>query len=100
MEHRYGTRRPLVAEVVLQDLDQKQIFGQTRNISLGGLFVDTRHTKLPVNAVVKVSVFQEMNQRASFCTSAVVIHSKESGAGLMFIGLNAESMQPLRSLLS
>jgi len=101
MEHRCGTRKPLVADVVIQNHDQPPILGQTRNISLGGMFVDTKHTKLPVKAFVKVTVFQIVNkQQESFCTPAFVIHSKESGAGLMFIDLNAEAAQPLQYLLS
>ena len=101
MEHRHGTRKPLVADVVIQNNDQTPIFGQTRNISLGGMFVETKHTNLPVNAFVKVKVLQVVNkQQESFCTPAFVIHSKKSGAGLMFIDLNAEAAQPLHYLLS
>ena len=101
MEHRRGTRKPVVADVVIQNNDQAPIFGQTRNISLGGMFVDTKHTKLPVNAFVKVTVLQVVNkQRESFRTPAFVIHNKKSGAGLMFINLNAEAAQPLHYLLS
>ena len=101
MEHRCGTRTSLVAEVVIQNRDQTPILGQTRNISLGGMFVDTKHAKLPVNTFVKVTVIQVVNkQQKSFCTPALVIHNKESGTGLMFIDLNAEAVQPLHSLLS
>ena len=100
MEHRRGMRKPLVADVVIQNNEQKPIFGQTRNISLGGMFVDTKHTKLPVNAFVKVTVFQVVNkQRESFCTPAFVIHNEKSGAGLMFINPNPAKPEPKSMVL-
>ena len=101
MEHRYETRKPLAVNVVIQDHDQTPILGQTRNISIGGMFVDTNQTKLPVNTFVNVSLFPMVDkQQKSFCASAFVIHSQDSGAGLMFIDLNGQGIKVLHHLMS
>lgn len=86
MEHRCATRRPFACDVVLSYRALGFVQGRARDLSMGGMYVETGCIQLPVNAVVEASFMleHETGQMGSCSTQAMVIHTKEGGSGLMF----------------
>lgn len=100
MEHRCGTRIPLVADVLIQNRDRKMFMGKAQNVSLGGMYVCTRESRLPVSSYVTVTAFRVTNRRQeSFSSRAFVTHSSETGVGLMFIDPNSDAVHALKQIL-
>jgi hypothetical protein len=100
MEHRYATRRPFTCDVVLSYRALGFVQGRTRDLSLGGVFVETGCIQLPVNAVVEASFMLEHDsgRMGSRSTRAMVVHTKEGGSGLMFNELDQEFSHLLQDL--
>jgi hypothetical protein len=101
MEHRYAERRPLALDVVLSYRALGFVQGRTRDVSIGGMFVETGCIQLPVNAVVQASLVlsPENGVTSNFSTEAMVVHSKTDGSGLMFNDLDQDFCGMLRRLM-
>ncbi|HEC16925.1 MAG TPA: PilZ domain-containing protein [Sedimenticola sp.] len=100
MEHRCAIRKPIALDVVISYQALGLVQGRTINIGVGGMFVETGCVELPVNALVKTSFFLEDDGLQRPCnTSAMVVHSQDSGAGLMFNDLDDELHEVLHRLV-
>ena len=74
--------------------------GRTRDIGLGGMFVETGRVNLPVNAMLDVSVLIEgAHGMSPFRTGAIVVHSAEGGVGLMFTDVPLKLKETLHEML-
>ena len=101
MERRTSDRQLTVTDVTVGYSNLGLVRGTTRNISLGGMCIDSGSVCLPVNASVTVS-FTVETAVAGFvdCEAhAIVVRSKGSVCCLMFDGMNQQTHQALRSLV-
>ncbi|MES9846428.1 MAG: PilZ domain-containing protein [Candidatus Sedimenticola sp. PURPLELP] len=88
MEHRCSPRKPVSMDVVLNYRSLGLVRGQTKDVGVGGMFIKTGRIRLPVNAMVDVSVIMEgARGMRPFRTEAIVVHTVDGGIGLMFCDL-------------
>lgn len=100
MEHRYALRKPVTLDVVVTYQALGLVHGQTLNIGLGGMYIETGRVELPVNALIKTAFFLKENGVHTPCSAdAMVMHSCSGGAGLMFNDLDVELHTALQRLL-
>ncbi len=100
MEHRWSHRRPLDGAATLSHPRYGLIRGIVRDISIGGMFVETGCVELPINTPVTVS-FRLQNEGESdhYRLHAMVVRATDRGAGLMYLDSSAETIRPLRQML-
>ena len=100
MEHRCSVRKSLILEVVLNCRSLGLVRGRTRDIGMGGMFVDIGRIQLPMNALVESCILLETDgQTKPFRTEAMVVHTGRSGVGLMFSDLSPAFHRRLRELI-
>ncbi len=100
MEHRYALRKPVALDVVVTYRALGLVHGQTLNIGLGGMYIETGCVELPVNALIKTAFFLKEDGVHMPCSAdAMVMHSNSGGAGLMFNDLDDELHTALQRLL-
>ncbi len=101
MEHRCASRKPVMLDVVVTYQALGLVQGQTVNISLGGMLIETGCVELPINALVKTSFYLHENGKHKACSiDAMVMHSAPGQAGVMFNDLNSNLHTGLRVLLN
>ncbi|MEW7980313.1 MAG: PilZ domain-containing protein [Candidatus Sedimenticola endophacoides] len=100
IEHRRSARKPISMDVVVSCRNLGLVKGQTLDVGLGGMFVETGRVRLPVNTMINVSVLIEGAHGVSpFKTGAMVVHRRNGGAGVMFIDPPVELQTLLRRTL-
>ncbi len=100
MEHRWSSRRFLGGEVTVSHPRCGIIHALLRDISLGGMFVETGRVDLPVNTPVIVSfMLQNQSGPSHHRLHAMVVRSTEDGAALMYLDSSADTIRPLRQML-
>lgn len=100
MEHRCSVRKSLILDVVLNCRSLGLVGGRTRDIGMGGMFVDIGRIQLPMNALVESCILLESDgQTKPFRTEAMVVHTSRSGVGLMFSDLSPAFHQRLHELV-
>lgn len=99
-DHRWSTRQSVSLPVKLFNGGETLLQGQTQNLGIGGMFVQTRRKKLPLNAEISVAFSLCANGNTSHHRlPATVVWSSEDGAGLMFTDFNVETVHTLREIL-
>jgi len=100
MEHRWSSRRPVDGEVTLSHPRYGLIRGIVRDISIGGMFVETGRVELPVNTPLVVS-FRLRNGDLSdhYRLHAMVVRATDHGAALMYLDSSADTVRLLRQML-
>jgi hypothetical protein len=86
MEHRQNIRREVDFKVALRY--RGRIFSdcRARNISLGGMLIDTGSNRLPKNALIEIELSLDINRQAERRRIlASVVHANDDGIGVMFI---------------
>ena len=101
MEHRYSIRKALVLDIELNHLRLGSIQCKTRDVGMGGMFVEMGSSWLPANAIVKVALklLDANNVMRRFLIEALVVHNQNGGVGLMFNDVDAAFHQTLHDLL-
>jgi hypothetical protein len=100
MEHRWSHRRPLDGEVTLSHPRYGLIRGSVRDISIGGMFVETGRVEFPLNTPVVVSFqLHNGNQSDHYRLHAIVVRASNEGAALMYLDSSADTVRPLRQML-
>ncbi|USF86346.1 PilZ domain-containing protein [Candidatus Endoriftia persephone] len=100
MEHRCNQRKPMSINVVLNYRNLGLVTGRTRNLSLGGMFIDIGVIKLSRNAVVELSFPVACGSGTQQCKAkALVVHHGSDGVGLMFCEMDSKVRQMLRMVL-
>lgn len=88
MEHRCSLRRPMKVDIVLNYRSLGLVRGRSRDVGMGGMFVETGRIQIPVNAMVDVSVMLDTADGAcAFHAEAIVVHTNKGGIGMMFSDL-------------
>lgn len=101
MELRNDVRKARVLDVVINYGALGLVRGRSGNIGLGGMSVDLGCIQLPVDAPVRVSFDLCPETPGRYCTiEARVVHNRDLAVGLMFLKLENNSLEALRSLLS
>jgi hypothetical protein len=102
MDSRMSARKPLHERVTLNSPRIGSVSANTRDVSLGGMFVETGALVLPPNAAVDVSfwIADNSSSRETFNLKAMVVRRQSNGAGLMFVQMETDVIRTLSSALS
>ncbi len=100
MEHRWSARKQVPGSVVVECPRVGLVRAVLRDVSLGGMFIETNSAVLPLNAPVSV-VFDltAKNHRGGYCLQGMVVRHKSNGAGIMFLDPEAEALRSMRESL-
>ena len=100
MEHRYSIRKALALDIELNHLRLGRVQCRTRDVGMGGMFVDMGSSWLPANSIVKVALkLLDANVMRRFFIEALVVHHHDGGVGLMFNDVDAVFHEALHDLL-
>lgn len=98
MEYRRSVRRRLVQAVTLASPRVGAVSANMRDVSLGGMFVETNPIDLPHNAPITVSF--RLPRGEHFHINAMVVRRAPTGAGLMFLRMETGVIRSLSDALS
>jgi hypothetical protein len=100
MERRWGVRRPVEVEVLIDNQPACTLQGRVDNISIGGLFVKTEASSLRMNAPVELVLsIDEAGNKHVYRLPAVVVRQANGGVGLMFDQYDVSAFRTLVVLL-
>ena len=100
MEHRCSSRRPIAVDVVVECPRIGLVRAAMRDISLGGLFIETETVILPLDAPVSVVFDLPGGERdGGYCLRAMIVRHAPAGAGLMFLEPDADAVRSMRDTL-
>ncbi len=100
MEHRCSTRKPIAGDVIVECPRLGLVRTAMRDISLGGLFVETDAAVLPLNAPVSVVFDLPAGERGGgYCMQAMIVRHAPTGVGLMFLEPDADVIRSMRETL-
>jgi hypothetical protein len=97
VEHRFSPRSAIALKAEIHH--QRRYLGsfKTRDLGYRGLFVKTGRIGLLCGSLVQVTLIAPAGQRT---LDAMVVHYSASGAGLLFLAGQLESLAFIRGLLS
>lgn len=100
MEHRWSMRKPVTGNVIVECPRLGLVQATMRDISLGGMSVETDAVPLPLNAPVAV-VFDlpSGDRRDAYCLHAMIVRRTVNGAAIMFLEPDANVLRTMRSAL-
>lgn len=100
MERRWGARKPVEVDVVIDNQPLCLLRGRIGNISIGGLFVETAAASLHANAKVElVLLLQEQGGTRVYRMPALVVRVAGNGAGFMFDQYDVNAFRTLVALV-
>lgn len=100
MERRWGLRKPVDADVVIDSQPLCLLRGRIGNISIGGLYVTTTPTALNRNTPVELVLLrQESGGTRVYRLPAMIVRLTEEGAGLIFDRYHIDAFRTLAFLL-
>ncbi len=97
MEHRCSIRKQMAVRVLFYKHGLPVQSGLSRDLGLGGVFVETDPQLWQKNECLDVEFIS--NRGAKLRLPALVIHQREQGVGLMFDQLAEDQRKILRDLL-
>jgi PilZ domain-containing protein len=102
MEHRRSSRKPLRERIGLDtSRSGAALSAYTRDVSLGGMFVETRSLVLPPNTSVTVSFdLGNSGEVHTFHLNATVVRRAPEGLGLMFLQMEPDVIRTLSNALA
>lgn len=99
-ERRWGARKPVEVDVVIDNQPLCLMRGRIGNISIGGLFVQTAGGALHENAKVElVLLLQEDGTTRVYRMPALVVRVTPDGAGFMFDQYDVNAFRTLVALV-
>lgn len=100
MEHRWSARKPVTGNVIVECPRIGLVRAALRDISLGGMLVETTAVVLPLNAPVSVVFDLPLeDRREGFCLQAMIVRHTSGGAGVMFLDPETSVMRSMRDVL-
>lgn len=101
MEHRWSERRPACCPVrFTYPQSGRRVQGVARNISLGGMFIETGPDTPPVGALIELSFsFDAGADTVHSHVLGQVVHTTPQGAGVMFCDLGVPLVRTLREAI-
>ena len=101
MELRRSARKPLRQQVGLEASRGTSLSARTRDLSLGGLFVESGALVLPPNTPVTVSFNIDCDgEEHTFHLNATVVRRAPGGMGLMFLQMEPGVIRALSDALA
>ena len=100
MEHRWSMRKPVHDRITLNCPPIGILHANIRDVSLGGLFIDT-DAALNINTPVELlfSAKEKSGMLKTDHIDALVVRKTKQGVGLMFHKFNSATFRILRKLL-
>lgn len=99
-ERRWGARKPIEVDVVIDNQPVSLLHGRIGNISIGGLYVETASVGLHTNAKVElVLLLQEQGGTRVYRMPALVVRVAGNGAGFMFDQYDVNAFRTLVALV-
>lgn len=101
MEHRWSVRKTHASSATIDAPTRDTKVGWMRNVSVGGMFVETGPVLWPVNTPVYVgfTLAGEDNDEAPFRLPGLVVRHAPGGLGVMFLETSADVLGALRRAL-
>ncbi len=100
MEHRWSPRKAVKMDVFINYRPLGLVRGETRDISLEGMFVETGRIALPKNEAVDISfTLQHEKEAGVHHLGAYVVHSSDKGVGLMFRDFQSSVFRALEDVI-
>jgi hypothetical protein len=101
MERRKSSRKPVHQPVDLDSPHAGPLSGFARDVSLGGMFVETGPATLPPIGSVAVSFkLQQDGRQHAFLLDAAVVRREPHGVGLMFLQMEPDEIRALSDALA
>ena len=99
-EIRWSVRKPLNLDVDLHFQGYEYAGCRTRDIGLGGMFVEFKHADMPKDAEVEIVIrlFKNGNKRIHRFRT-IVAHTSKGGYGLAFQDFDISSFRMLQDVL-
>lgn len=98
-QQRWSMRLPLELDVALYGDGARVLAARTRNVSLGGMFVQTFEPLFLGAGIVAAFGFRHLDDRTYYRLPATVVRVGEDGVGLMFNRFDVETVRSLRHSL-
>jgi hypothetical protein len=100
MEHRWSIRTPIRIEVDLDCPGLGQATARTRDIGLGGVFVESRELNPPRNATIELTFYLGSGDtRVAYRIKARVVRVTPEGVGLMFKDYDVNTFRSLQEVI-
>jgi PilZ domain len=100
MEHRWSVRKPQCCPVVVDTPRHGRIGAKSHDIGIGGMFIETDDITLPLNTPVNVAfTLPREPYREDFRLPAMVVRHAPTGAGVMFLDIEIDTLRALRRAL-
>ena len=99
MDHRHSKRIDVELRVMLYNNGVPVAAGKTRNISAGGVFVDTGYR--PISGSRRLDIEFVMSDKADtdlYHVKGMAVHSTRAGIGLMIDDFDLENRLPTQML--
>lgn len=97
MEHRCSIRKHIAIRVLFYKHGLPVLSGLSRDLGLGGLYVETGPFQWHKNECVDVELIS--SRGAKLRLPVLVVHQRLQGVGLMFDGLEAGQRKMIRDIL-
>ena len=100
LEQRWNFRKPVTTEVILHSPRLGVVRARTRDLSYGGVRIDTRSGNLSPNSWVRVTfIVHHETDTLHRSIDARVIHAGSHGCGLMFVDFNRDAFMLLHGFM-
>lgn len=101
MENRWVQRQPADCKVVVESPKIGKIHTQARDISLGGMFLVTDTSKLPIEGLVDLDfTLQRSGLPVHHRLTGQVVHASPEGIGVMFCDFDSGTLRSMRKTLA
>jgi len=98
MEHRCSVRKPIEFQLLLYRQGLPVQNAVSRNLGLGGMFIDTGACAWRKNEYLEVEILG-YNGKPGIRLPAVVVHYSMRGTGVVFDAISGEQRRTLRACL-
>jgi len=100
VDNRTSNRQLAVFDVMIDYRNLGVVSGESLNVSLGGMCVDTSPVCIPVDAAVTIKFKIDIDKTIYYCEAhALVMRQDGFQCCMMFDGMNEQTHQALRSLV-
>lgn len=98
--HRWSVRRPVAIDATMYDNRQVPIQVEIQNVSIGGVFIDTKPLLPDDHTPVVLGFLTRDGDDVSYHKlSAQMVHANDQGAGLMFDEYDSSTVSALRQVV-
>jgi hypothetical protein len=100
MDHRWSARKPVDGSVVVECSRVGKVSAIMRDISLGGMLIDTGPVAVPLKSRVIVGFYLVPNDQYSwYRLNATAVRHTEQGTAMIFLDCEGETIRALRAAL-